>query len=179
METARLAADVVTALATCTLAVLAWIQLPLVAEQVRGLAEQIRLSREGEKHAERRVRELETLKACEHYNFDPIIEAATKRLWDASDGMKDYSKPGVDQRDVTVLLNYLDGIAIGVGQGLYIEPLVKDHLGFLFDHVVRNIVEGTMKGDRAGIEAMMALHAQWFRGAPVVSYLATGAKPSA
>jgi hypothetical protein len=79
-------ADIATAPATCVLALLAWIQLPLIAKQVKGLSEQIRLSREAEEHADRRTREWETLKACERYNFDPVIEAATKRLWVASNG---------------------------------------------------------------------------------------------
>jgi hypothetical protein len=176
METATFIAGIATALATVVLAIAAWLQLPMIARQVRGLSEQIRLSREAEQHAERRTREWETLKACERYNTDPVLEKATMRLWYASNGTTDYKLPGVQQRDIHILLNYLDGIAVGVGQGLYIETLVKDHLGPVFDHAVVEIVEKTLK-DRVGIEAMSALHAQWFRGAPKTSYLSSGAVP--
>ena len=125
VEIAKLAAEWATALATIIVAVAAWIQLPLISQQVQGLSKQIRLSREAEEHAERRTREWETIKACERYNFDPVIEAATKRVWEASKNGADYKRPEVAQRDLVVVLNYLDGIAIGVGQGLYIEYLSK------------------------------------------------------
>ena len=177
MELAKLAAEWATALATIILAVAAWIQLPLISRQVQGLSEQIRLSREAEEHAERRTREWETIKACERYNFDPVIEAATHRIWEKSNKGTDYKRPEVDQRDLVVVLNYLDGIAIGVGQGLYIENLVKDHIGPLFDHAVTKYFDSGVIG-RDGLSAMGALHAQWYRGAPKTSYLSTGGRPS-
>jgi hypothetical protein len=40
-----------------------------------------------------------------------------------------------------MILNYLDGIAIGVEQGLYIEDLVKDHLKQIVEHHVREAFE--------------------------------------
>ena len=177
MEIAKLIAECATALATIVVAIAAWIQLPLISQQVRGLSEQIRLSREAEEHAERRTREWETIKACERYNFDPVIEAATQRVWVASNNGTDYKRPEVAERDLIVVLNYLDGIAIGVGQGLYIESLVKDHIGPLFDHAVTKYFESGVIG-REGLDAMVALHAQWYRGAPKTSYLSTGARPS-
>ena len=63
METAKLLTECLTALASCALVIVAWIQLPLVSRQVTSLAEQIRLSRDAEINAERRTREWETLKA--------------------------------------------------------------------------------------------------------------------
>ena len=73
-----------------------------------------------------------TLRVCERYNFDPVLDYATRRLRTARNN-GDYSKNPLDFRvDVITVLNYLDGIAIGIGQGLYSEPLARDHL----DHIV-------------------------------------------
>jgi hypothetical protein len=40
-----------------------------------------------------------------------------------------------------VILNYLDGIAIGVHQGLYVEELARDHLKDIVCTRVRNLLE--------------------------------------
>jgi hypothetical protein len=172
MEITKLIADLVSAVAAIAVAVAAWIQLPLISAQVRGLAEQIRLSREADVHARQRAKEWETIKICERYNFDPVIEAATQRSWAASDGGRDYRKPGVDQRDLIIVLNYLDGVATGVRQELYIEGLVKDHIGFLFDDSVTKYIESGVI-DKKGFEAALALHAHWFRAGPPVAYRAS------
>jgi hypothetical protein len=73
----------ITAIGTIVLAIAAWVQLPLIAKQMWSLAEQLRLSREAERNAERRVQEWETLKACQHYDFDPVLDGATQRIWEA------------------------------------------------------------------------------------------------
>lgn len=136
MGVGELAAAWVTAAATVVVAVAAWIQLPLISRQVRELSEQIRLSREAEQNAERRLREWETLKACQRYDYDPVLEAAPRRVARASVGGTDYRNPGIEKRDIVTLLNYLDGLAIGIEQGLYLENIVKDHLSVVFDHAV-------------------------------------------
>ena len=169
METAKLLTECLTALASCTLVIAAWIQLPLVSRQVSSLADQIRLSREAEINAERRTREWETLKACDRYNIDQILEAATQRAWYASDAGTNYKKPEVDHRDLTIIVNYLDGIAIAVQQGLYIEGLVEDHSGSVFDHAATKWIEGGLF-DTSGIETMASLHARWYRSGKPTSY---------
>jgi hypothetical protein len=164
----ELLAAAVTALATCVLAVAAWIQLPLISRQVSALADQIRLSREAEANAERRTREWETLKACQHYDSDPVLDAATQRIWIASAKGTDYRNSAVDRRDVC-LLNYLDGLATGIEQGLYIEAVIRDHLSSVFDHAVVNFVN-TQIVDGAGLETLLAVHARWFRTSPPSGY---------
>ncbi len=165
-----LAAEWITAIGTAAIAIAAWVQFPLISKQVRALSQQIRLSREAEQNTERRAREWETIKACERYNFDPVIEAATFRVWNASDHCRDYKLPAVDKRDLIVVLNYLDGIAIGVAQGLYIETIVRDHIGTLFHHAVVKYVESGLV-ETAGIEATLALHAKWFKSARPTTYV--------
>lgn len=162
MGAAELAAAWVTAAATGVVAIAAWIQLPLISRQVRELSEQIRLSREAEQNAERRTREWETLKACQRYDYDPVLDEATRRIWVASNQGKDYRARELDPRDITSLLNYLDGIAIGIQQDLYIENIVKDHLGIVFDHAVKSFLDSGII-EKEGFDCLLAVHARWFR----------------
>ena len=50
LQIAELIAAWATAIFTGTIALAAWVQLPLIARQVTGLSEQIRLSREAERN---------------------------------------------------------------------------------------------------------------------------------
>ena len=159
----------VSALGTVVLAYVAWRQLPLIVKQVEALSEQIKLSREAEDNAERRLREWETLKACRAYELDPVLDEATKRIWQASDNGQNYRSPNIDTRDVIILLNYLDGLATGIEQKLYIEEVVRDHMGQDFRKAVECFIE-TGIVDRDGMAALLAVHARWFRPAPPTGY---------
>ena len=158
-----------TAIASCVLAYVAWVQLPLIARQVEALSEQIRLSREAEVNAERRVKEWETLKACRAYDLDPVLDEATKRIWIASDNGKNYASTKIDERDVIILLNYLDGLATGIEQKLYIESVLRDHLGQDVKKAVESFID-TGIVTRDGMEALLAVHARWFRQPPATGY---------
>jgi hypothetical protein len=83
-----------------------------------------------------------TLDICAKYEFSEVVSAAAKKIKAV---YKAGSKPSDEQCneisiDVNIVLNYLDGIAIGVKQGLYIEDLARDHLkeivGFYTDKVL-------------------------------------------
>jgi hypothetical protein len=160
--TQELIASWVTAIATVVLAIAAAIQLPLIARQVRALAEQMKLSRDSEANAERRMREWETLRTCQRYDFDPVLNDATRRIWIASRSGSDYRHADVDRRDIILLLNYLDGMAIGIEQGLYIDSMVQDHLGPMFDRAVRCFVESGIV-DGTTLANLLAVHAGWFK----------------
>jgi hypothetical protein len=160
VQTLEVWASVSSAFATCVLAWAAWIQLPLISRQVESLSKQIEESRKADINAERRIREWETLKICQRYDFDPIIDAATERIYAASNDGKDYRLPGVKQRDMICILNYFDGIAIGIEQNLYIEDIVRDHLGPMFAHAVTNFLD-TGLVPIAGLEKVQALNQRW------------------
>jgi hypothetical protein len=69
-----------------------------------------------------------TLRVCERYDTDPILDRALRRLaigWRTGDIQRD---PEKYRPFVTTVLNYLDTLAIGIAQGLYIEELARDHL---------------------------------------------------
>lgn len=119
--------------------------------------------------------ELETLKACQAYDFDGVIDAATARIAKAAGLGKDYKSPNVSQRDVICVLNYLDGLAIGIEQKLYIEQIVRDHLGPVIDHAVTNFLD-TAVVERHYYPHLTNVHGRWFRGAQSPNYKAPAPK---
>jgi hypothetical protein len=159
----------VTALVTCALAAAAFIQLPLIAGQLRALSKQIELTREADRAAERRLRERDTMSICQRYDFDPIIDAATQRIWVASEGGTDYRRPEVERRDLACLLNYFDGVCIGIDQGLYIEEIVKDHLSEMFKHAVEFLI-GSGKVDKGNFLYLLKYYDKWFPATNKVAY---------
>lgn len=151
-----------TALATSILAYAAIKQLPLIAKQVSNLSDQIRLSREAEANAERRDREYRTLEAIQRYAFDPVLDAAIRRIRDASNEGEDYRRIQVKKFDLVCVLNYLDTIATGIEQGLYIEDMVKDHMSPVFHKYVTEWIKSGIVGE-SGFRALVELHGGWAR----------------
>ena len=73
-----------------------------------------------------------TLNICAQYELSEIIAKAARNLYFHLDYGKQPKVAEEDigglSRDAIIILNYLDGIAIGVSQGLYVEELARDHL---------------------------------------------------
>jgi hypothetical protein len=77
-----------------------------------------------------------TLEACERYERDPTLTKICECLRDARDKGKLDENPRPFRLEASTLLNYCDGIAIGVVQKFYVEKIVKDHLApIIRDHV--------------------------------------------
>jgi hypothetical protein len=127
------------------------------------------LYRKADQAAERRTKKWETLKACQSYDSDPVLDQATGRIRIASEKGKNDRNPDVDQRDATCVLNYLDGLATGIAQNLYIEAVMRDHLGVILNHAVVNFVDSGLV-DRDGLKSVLALHAKWFRPVAPTAY---------
>jgi hypothetical protein len=115
----------------------------------------------------RQNRRWQTLAACDRYNYDPIMDACLSKLRDAKkEGrFKDHEK---DFRlEITTVLNCLEGIALGIYQGLYIEELVRDHLqGVLIDHVDEYLTDGMpgkVEFETRDFPYALALAARWTR----------------
>ncbi len=126
------------------------------------------------------MREWETLKAVERYDFDPTLEAATQRIWIASECGKNYYNPAVDKRDIICVMNYLDGLATGMEQNLYIEAVIKDHMSAVYKHAVENFVH-TGIIDPVNIRKVVAAYDRWFPPPPdrPPSYRSGGPKDDA
>lgn len=89
---------------------------------------------------ERRSR---TLNACDRYDTDPVIHSCLLRLAEARrDGTLDQNGPRF-RPEVATVLNYLDSLAVGITQGLYIEEIVRDHNGPIVKrHVSQYLADG-------------------------------------
>jgi hypothetical protein len=95
------------ALATIALAVIAGYQISSIREESR---------------KER------TLEACNRYDLNPVIRGATRRLRKAINSGAYKANRGDHKVDVIELFNYLEALAIGIEQGLYIDDLARDHM---------------------------------------------------
>jgi hypothetical protein len=70
----------------------------------------------------------ETLKACERYDSDAVLNEALKKLRDARDSGELEKNPRPFRLEITTIMNYLEGVATGIEQGFYDARIVRDHL---------------------------------------------------
>lgn len=103
-------------LATIALAVAALKQIPIIIAQSAD--------------SSRRQRESDTLRVCLSFDTDPVIYAASRRVWLAAhNGIYYRNNPRISQHDVFLIANYLDGIAIGARDNFFDENIIWAHLG--------------------------------------------------
>jgi type II secretory pathway pseudopilin PulG len=107
-------------------------------EQTRLVAEQTRLMALQQAADEERERKWRTLSECNRYDSDPVIHEATVKLWEHRLGRSGTPDPRVLKPYAATILNYLDSLAIGVNQGLYIDALIKDHMAEIVRYHVAN-----------------------------------------
>ncbi|MBX3493179.1 MAG: hypothetical protein KF899_09470 [Parvibaculum sp.] len=153
------------AVGTFALAAAAWVQIPIVVRQLKALSDQIRESRKMAEESDLRLRQLETLKICSQSESDPTIVDVSRRIWEASDEGKNYTNTAVKQHDLIIMLNYLDSVAVGIEQGLYIESIAKAHLGLMFRKVVE-VIFPSKAIDTVGYEAIIKTYDEWYPKAP-------------
>jgi hypothetical protein len=111
-----------------------------------------------------------TLEACERYERDPTLTKICERLRDARDKGELDRNPRPFRLEASTLLNYCDGIAIGVVQKFYVERIVKDHL----EPIIRDHVEEFLSlqmAPRIGIDAksfarLVAMIDRWDKPPP-------------
>jgi hypothetical protein len=164
------------AVPTIVLAVAAWRQLPFLVAQLAALNNQLNAARLAEEATERRTKEWETVRVCAAYDSDPVLDSITRRIWETSEGGKNYKNEAVSQRDLISFLNYLDGIATGITQNLYIENIVRDHLRLIFKKAVEEILVHKII-DSVGYEAVIEVYARWYPTQAIVTYQSTGITP--
>jgi hypothetical protein len=116
----------------------------------------------------------ETLKACEKYDTDPVLDNALQKLreWrSAQEGPKDPKKYTLEAR---TLSNYFEGIALGVAQGFYDERVVRDHLqDIMEDHVEEFFTPPVIKDmgfSRGEISRLRVMLGSWERAETYYSF---------
>lgn len=150
-------ASAVTALATMGLAGIAWYQFEALREQLKSSAEQLGVQGDREK-------QWRTIDACERYVYDPVFREAKRAIWEARDkGRLDHIPDPLDVRqDVYILLNYFDGVGVGVKQGVYLSSIVEDHLKVVVSDAVDHFVKrgwGDFQVNETNIPGLMHLYA--------------------
>ena len=137
-------ATAVGSLATIGTAIIAWVQLDKVGEQIRQASDQDRRSH--------------TLDACQRYEKDVLLKRAMRNLFRATHNGTDYTRlTGEHVFDALTILNYLDGIAMGIEQNVYIETMAKDYLDSTVAKAVKALIRGESgegwKAEKAFISA--------------------------
>ena len=123
-----LSAEAWVAIATAALAVVTLILAgATVALVVLGRAEIIAIREEAKQER--------TLEFCHRYDCEIVLDEALRRLGAAREAAP-LAKNASNISDATTVLNYLDSLAIGIGQKLYIEELARDHVEALVRHHV-------------------------------------------
>lgn len=87
-----------------------------------------------------------TIAACDRYDVDPVLDRCCLAL---AKGRKDGSleeHPEDYRIEMFTVLNYLEGIAIGVEQGLYVDVIAKSYMEPIFKgYVDLYVVSGLSK----------------------------------
>ena len=123
---------------------------------------------------ERENRRWNTLNICAKYELNENVVKANDSLYAAfhkrGNGKPDENECKALQRPAIIVLNFLDGIAIGVSQGLYIEELAKDHLKTIVNGHVQNLLESDcarlLDLDRKDFHFLTAMNEKWREDKP-------------
>jgi hypothetical protein len=98
----------------------------------------------------RQNRRWRTLEACNCYHLDPSLRESLRKLREARDGGTLAGNERAFRVEIVTVLNYLDSIAIGIYQGLYLEGLARDHIQPMVNAHVRQYLRDGVP-DRVGI----------------------------
>ena len=111
-----------------------------------------------------------TLNACSNYEQNPNIYDALQKLWAALENGDLEREPRKFRPQINVVLNFLDAIAIGIEQGLYLENLAWDHLDAIVRRVVKRFIDSGLieKVDleREDFIRLIDMRDRWLRARP-------------
>ncbi|MEM7014260.1 MAG: hypothetical protein AAF585_22595 [Verrucomicrobiota bacterium] len=133
----------VAALAACATALLVFLIMLIVAAQLGGIKKQLQAgvkhSRENAEAQRRRA----TVEAVRRYETDPQLRGAIQAIWAKTKQGTDYTTlQEADEFHVITVLNYFDGIASGIQQGVLVEDIAKDQLNYVLDKAVKALIKG-------------------------------------
>lgn len=133
--------------ATASLAAIAWIQIAA---------------------ARRENRLTQTLIACGLYDTSSVIFECCRTLTKAKDSGELQLDPGRFKLEILTVLNFLDGIAIGVSQKMYVKDLVKDHMSAIMARQVADLLSESV-GPKVDCSPehftnLVALNNEWSSG---------------
>lgn len=114
----------------------------------------------------RENRKWHTVEYVNRYDNDPILHECLKRLGEARRNQTLIDMNGSLKTEAATVLNYIDGLGVGIEQGLYVEPIARDHLRPIVIHTVKTYLqdERVAKGlgvDREHYKAAIRLMESW------------------
>jgi hypothetical protein len=114
-----------------------------------------------------------TLSVCAQFELCSSVCQANEKIFEAfRNGVPSPADCEKNAFYAKVVLNYLDGIAIGVHQGLYIETLARDHLKIIVHKRVLDLLETTFakdaKLDKQDWSFLTAMAEKWRKNQPYV-----------
>ncbi len=115
----------------------------------------------------------DTLDKCLMYETNPYISSAVKKLkkgrfpLDKNVGEitpDNYSNAAEYEQAVSVVLNFLDALSIGVDQGNFDETIVKAHMRPIIDHLTECLIDTLPAGvayRKGDFKALIKLRNRW------------------
>jgi hypothetical protein len=112
-----------------------------------------------------------TIAMCNRYEFDPVLDASARRLSAATAAGGDFAtNPSKYKSDVVTVLNYLDALAVGIKQGIYIEALAQDHTHVILKGYVKAHLDHSapqISGiEREHFRHLLELYDKWSKEEP-------------
>jgi hypothetical protein len=136
----------VTAAATLALAIIARWQL-----------QELRLQQQG----------WESLKICQQYDFDPVLNQTLGVLRQARRDGSLAADPLSVRFEIVIVLNYLEGIATGIEQGFYNETIVQEHMLpimiFHVEEVLNSDISSRLQFEPQDYERLKKFVEKWTR----------------
>lgn len=131
-------------LATAALAVIALMQIRAAREENRGT---------------------QTLVACGNYDLNEVIFSSHRTLLKAKDEGRLLTDARALRLEITNILNFLDAIAIGIDQKLYVEDLAYNHLHAIVAKHIRELIDSGV-AEKAGCSkenyaTLLTLNGRW------------------
>jgi hypothetical protein len=106
-----------------------------------------------------------TLEVVSRYDHDPVLDRALRRMARARDSGKLFTETRTYRTDIVAVMNYFEGIAIGLKQDIYIEEMVRDYMEPVFrshiDEIVKEKIFEKIGADIDDFEHICALDDSW------------------
>ena len=91
--------------------------------------------------ARKENRQTQTLLACGQYDTSQLIFDCVKTIRKALENKTLRRKAKAHRREIITVLNFLDAIAIGIEQKLYVESLARGHLEAIVKRHVSELID--------------------------------------
>lgn len=101
----------------------------------------VRTARDEIREVRSEARKNRTIEMVGRYDHDPILDQALRRMARARDTGELYTDPHGHRMDIIAVLNYLETLAVGVSQGIYLEEMVRDHMEEIIRDHLQEAVE--------------------------------------